>query len=87
MSGLGLRRPDLGRNYHRLEQIGDAGIEQDLASALRVVEIGKQAETEMRREPAHGVRALGRRERHLAHAVHVNASQMEGEKAALGWDP
>ena len=52
---IGFAQTGLGRDYHRLEQIGDAGIEQDLAPALRVVEIGEQAQAEMRRQPAHGV--------------------------------
>ena len=75
---VGFAQAGLGRNYHRLEQVGDAGIEQDLAPALRVVEVGKQA------EPVSAARcrrtacdALGRREGDLAHAVHVDAGHME----------
>src|ERR1700719_570349 len=81
---VGFAEAGLGRNYHCLEKICDPGIEQDLAPALRVVEVGEQTETEVRREAAYGIRALGRRKSDLAHAVHVDACQMKGEMAPFG---
>ena len=78
---VGFAQSDLGGNYHRLEQLCDAGIGEDLATALRVIEVRQQSEAIMRRDLAHRRDPFGRRPGDAADAVHVDARELLGERS------
>jgi len=80
---IGFAQTDFRRDYDRLEQIGDAAVEQDLAAALRVIEIGKQSKAVMLRHSANRIRAFRRRPRHRTHRIHMYPGEIVSEQVNL----
>jgi len=76
-----LTQADFSRDDHGFKEIGDAAIEEDLAAALGIVEVGKEAHPIVTSEAADRFGALGGRPSDGADAVHVNAGQFLGELA------
>ncbi len=70
----------VGRDDHGGEELADAGIVHDLVAGFGIVEVRDQAEAMMHRDFFHRFDSRRRRLGDLAHARHVDAPQIFGER-------